>query len=43
MDTEETGYEDVFCIQQAQDSQITASRSGELVRNLQVGLMVNDH
>jgi len=42
MNTEETGYEDMLCIQQAQDSRIISSRSGELVRNLQVALMVND-
>jgi hypothetical protein len=42
MDTEETGYEDVRCIQKAQASRLISSRSGELVINLQVALLVNN-
>ena len=42
MDTEETGYEDVHCIQQAQDLGLISLGFGEMVINLQVALMVNN-
>jgi len=42
MDTEEKGYEDVHCIQKAQDLGLISSGFGELVMNLQVALMVNN-
>jgi hypothetical protein len=42
MDTEETRYEDVHDIQQAQDGELISSGSGEAVMNLQAALMVNN-
>jgi hypothetical protein len=42
MDTEEKGYEDVCCIQKAQDLGLISSVSGELVMNLQDALMVHN-